>query len=405
MRQFTLTQLLMAVWLVAIALTFVRSEGCGRRYTKVSCVAFSRDGKHLAVVRHDARDARTPLKCYKANVCRTISVLDVATGSTEEIVEQDLQRGNQGPAFDLWWPGRKSISFGPTSDTLLVQHFGGGEVRLYDRRSGTWRRPFAGGNPQSLNMAVSPDGTILATGRWDGATLWDVTSGRKLHDMTTQDNPFLGAPRLAISADNKVLATAGYSGVRLWNVTDGSRGDTVPEPSGSRVPEALAFSPVGQTIAVAYEGGLHVYDLEESQDAEFLSGKWVSAIAFSRDGKTVAAVNDDGVTLINVATGETLEDIPCKDYVTSLAYSPDGGLIAVGDRVGKLTYFNAATREHVRTVTVPGRTRHAWTLSVAALAIWGLVCYWLWRWRRKADGLPDAVGRVGSHAPQGAVEE
>ncbi len=386
MRQFTLTQLLMAVWLVAIGLTFLRAEGCGQRFTMVGCLAFSPDGKHLAVARYDAHDARTPMKCYKANVCRTVSVLDVTTGSTERIVEQDLRRGNKGPAFGLWWLGRNSIGFGATSKALLVQQFGGGEVRLYNRDSEKWRRPFAGNNQHSMNMAISADGTILATGHWDGAALWDVASGEKLQLIATQASPFLGGPLLVISADNKMLATADYASVRLWNVTDGSRRDAAPELSDPRESEALAFSPVGQTIAVACRGGLHVYDLENSQNTELLSGMWVSRIAFSPDGKTVAAAHDDGVRLIDVATGQTLGDISCEGSVSSIGYSPDGELIAVGDHSGDLTLYDAATRRHVRTLAVAGRTRHSWTLSAVALLVWLFVCYRIWVRRNR---LPD----------------
>src|SRR4029077_20531862 len=100
--RFSLRQLLMGVAFAAILLAFTQTEGCGQRYTLIECVSVSPDGSRLIVSRLGARDAETPLKLYKANVSRTVSVLDVSDGSNGRIVHSDVRFGNQGPAFQLW---------------------------------------------------------------------------------------------------------------------------------------------------------------------------------------------------------------------------------------------------------------------------------------------------------------
>jgi hypothetical protein len=75
MRQFALSQLLLTACLIAILLSFLGTEGCGRKFVTVSDLAFSPDGQRLAVVKRNARDANVPLKCYLADVWQTVSVL------------------------------------------------------------------------------------------------------------------------------------------------------------------------------------------------------------------------------------------------------------------------------------------------------------------------------------------
>ncbi|GAF69573.1 unnamed protein product, partial [marine sediment metagenome] len=99
MPQFTLTQMLMGTALVAILLGFTQTEGCGRRYVRIECVSFSRDGSRIAVSKLNARDARITLKRYKADVARTLSLLNSSDGTTERRIHQDFLAGNQGPAF------------------------------------------------------------------------------------------------------------------------------------------------------------------------------------------------------------------------------------------------------------------------------------------------------------------
>ena len=166
MPQFTLTQLLMTVALVAILLGMANSEGCGTRYCKVSDLAFSPDGKHLVAVQNTARRTNASLKDYLADVSRTISILDAATGKTERIVEQEKRSGYQGPAFGLYRDLQKVVAYGPQGKSLLVQQFGGGSVKSYDLLSGKWQSPLK--NPvcgQLFHFAVTPDGSAWLPAR------------------------------------------------------------------------------------------------------------------------------------------------------------------------------------------------------------------------------------------------
>ena len=221
MRQFSLTQLLMAVPLVAIMLTLVMSDGCGTRYSMIGSLDFSSDGKQLAVARYDARDACVTLKCYKADVSRTISIVDVQSGSVVDIVERALKPGNQGPAFRLYRQGRQAVAFGAESDSLFVQDFDGTKVTTYSLSARMWRPPLPTLNRYSYHLATSPDRRLLASGSDEGVVLWDLTSGSQSLSLTTAYSSFMGSPFIAISMDGTLIATADF-GVRLWKASDGT---------------------------------------------------------------------------------------------------------------------------------------------------------------------------------------
>ncbi|MHC1592864.1 MAG: WD40 repeat domain-containing protein, partial [Methermicoccaceae archaeon] len=78
----------------------------------------------------------------------------------------------------------------------------------------------------------------------------------------------------------------------------------------------------------------------------------VRSVAFSPDGKLVASGSNDGtVKLWNVSTRGYVATLEFNGPVLSVAFSPDGKLLASGsdDRTVKL--WNVSTRENVRMLT------------------------------------------------------
>lgn len=124
--------------------------------------------------------------------------------------------------------------------------------------------------------------------------------------------------------------------------------------------ESLEFDAEGSTLAAAYEepldstndsGRLVLWNLESRQVTRTIRTIGVpTAIAFSRDGKSVAAGSGDGTLRVwSVATGK-LRMIAnmSKDSrgrgITALAFSPDGRYIATGDsQYGVIRIAESAT--------------------------------------------------------------
>src|SRR5262249_32287142 len=151
--------------------------------------------------------------------------------------------------------------------------------------------------------------------------------------------------RLAYSPDGKTLA-AGGAALWLWDAATGKTRHKIEPPStGERSPVsiygAVAFSPDGAYVA-AYGGWRSPIDTRALQLFDVSTGKQVGrfhttacqnchlTIAFSPDGKTLAMGDvTNEVTLWEVITGRPRAKLTGhRRWVESLAFTPDGNHLA-----------------------------------------------------------------------------
>ena len=77
---------------------------------------------------------------------------------------------------------------------------------------------------------------------------------------------------------------------------------------------------------------------------------WVTSVAFSLDGKILAAGVKDAVQLINVETKSIVREVATKSgQVRAVAFSPDGKVLATGS-YQNVSLWNAATGELVKAI-------------------------------------------------------
>jgi WD40 repeat protein len=139
-------------------------------------------------------------------------------------------------------------------------------------------------------MALSPDGKRLATAdpRTDRTTalnapcavrIWDVETGRQLHKLDRHQSE---VRTLAFSTDGRVLVSGGRfrsAPLNLWEVKTGKLLRTLP--SGE---SAVAFSPDGRTLAATNSGAIHLYETQTWQERGRLQGDGgITALAFTAD--------------------------------------------------------------------------------------------------------------------------
>jgi WD40 repeat protein/DNA-binding SARP family transcriptional activator len=256
-------------------------------------VAYSPGGERLAVGSEDG----------------AIHVYEAASGRETLVLQAHEGRVN-------------AIAFDPTGSTLATAGLVDGTVRLWDAASAdelaTFDLAVSGERDSSLcplyrnsltqafDVAFSPDGSMLATGGWEGPSstiIWDPTPGGKQRVLPEVPEQDLWGRSVDFSPDGRLIAGVAWDDVFVWSVEDARIGARLQE----RQVTALAFSPVGRRLATgSLDGGLKLWDPHTGRLLDSLTGNLgqVLDLAFSPDGTSLATSSSDGtVRLWDVSTG------------------------------------------------------------------------------------------------------
>ncbi|MEU3600926.1 helix-turn-helix domain-containing protein [Streptomyces sp. NPDC006798] len=217
-----------------------------------------------------------------------------------------------------------------------------GLVRITDTTTGRTRRTLRHPGPPPSAIALSADGTLLATGSGHTVRIWRTATGTLRRTLTS---PSVG--RLVFDPRGTTLAADGAGAVRLWDLATGTTRHTL------NVPETgdLVFSPDGTTLATG-GGSVRLWNTRTGTLRRTLLRHTQPSVvlAFSPDGRTlamngfrapylfrVALSGQDYVHLWDVATGQARRSFITTDpALTALAFSPDGRTLATGGSHGTI---------------------------------------------------------------------
>jgi WD40 repeat protein len=120
------------------------------------------------------------------------------------------------------------------------------QVRIWDVRTGVVMRDFSAENIHGRPMALSPDGSIVATGG-KAVQLWDVRTGKKLRQLFGH---LKRTQSIVFSADGRrVFAGGSYGTTNIWDVATGRHLLTLfaftANGNDAAVDDWLAYTPQG----------------------------------------------------------------------------------------------------------------------------------------------------------------
>ena len=324
----------------------------------VSGVAFSGDGGRVVSSSDD----------------RTVRIWDV---STQKEIEPHL-------TLDA---GATAVAMSRTG--LVAAGAEDGTVWVWDPSRPGSQRPIVEGGAPISDVALSPDGSLLAVvvrggplemvEATDGHLLWslagpyrgvafggdgvlvvghgdrvDVLEPRTGASVDSFDSMFDQVLDVTVSDDGTVVAAGGVGGHVV--IHDRTSGTDVPldSPHAGDV-LGVDLRPDGTLLATAStDGTAKVWDARNGHLLATHLGhrQGVQAVAFASTGSTIATAGDDHtVRLWRPIGGRELEAMPAMaGKVHGVAYSPDGSHVAAGDDAGMVTIWDLRSGQQVTTL-------------------------------------------------------
>jgi RNA polymerase sigma factor (sigma-70 family) len=247
-------------------------------------------------------------------------------------------------------------------EKLLVEFWGDGTVRAFDRDAGKARfeKKLVDAARQFIrNIRLLPDGKAFLMAFGVESSVWECSteSGAVVRKYETG----LSYPYVAVTADGRFFAAYQRGDFRkpdpkdtvvVWDREKNEKVCTVerlfPDPI------CLAFSPDGKTFAVGSQGS-DVVLLKTADGSEVRRFQWhpsCISLAFTADGKTLVTGDSGGqVARWDAASGKLLPVVPIAmpDSVYLAEFTPDGReVLTYGDQIG---WWDAATGRPSRTLT------------------------------------------------------
>lgn len=222
----------------------------------------------------------------------------------------------------------------------FASNIASGSPAIYETATGKQLRAFTESHFGPIrDVAISPDGKIAYAGGMARIHVWDIAERRILHKIL---NP--GKVSWDFVTDGRALASFANGSLIFWDASTGKERHRI-ESRGQVI--AVDLSPDGKTLAYARINAAKKIELirwdvaakQELPAAPFTLGQSLglldsvhrkTSVAFSPDGKLIAANDHRQLFLWEHGGAKAPDSIVPKWYMapSSLRFSPDGKLLA-----------------------------------------------------------------------------
>lgn len=351
----------------------------------VTDLALTADGKTL-VTGSDDRTVRvwsvekaTQLRLFQGHMAGVTAVAVRADGRQAasagddgsirlwDLSPADDHRALAGAAGPVW-------AVAVSADGKLVASAGADKaVRLYDAETGSAAGELKGHGAAVTALAFLPDGKLASAGGDRVVKLWDAAAKAVAKELSGHDLPVLA---LAADPEGKLLVSAAadrtargwdpVAGKALWSWTAKSAVCAVAVRVGSK-----------HVAAGAADGNLTILDVSTGEPKELWTGNGhtagVASVAYAPDGALLATAGGDGALQLwtldeagKPAPGHRFDGQPRADKggfspLSAVAFTPDGRFVAATGADAVIRVFDVQTKAEVR-----GLRGHAeWATALA----------------------------------------
>lgn len=219
-------------------------------------------------------------------------------------------------------------------------------LSLVDAKTGKEAQRVAHGLEYPRPLGFSHDSRkLFFVGPGNAISIVDLATGKTLHELKGHERPALSS---VISPDGQWFVSMGWTDmskkdVILWETATGRLIRRLPQHH-SAMTSSVVFSPDGRDVTVAEfkfdprsrdsGGDVSVIDIQTGKVKKSFSTAQVASLAYSPDGQSLAVGETNGtLRLWEIATGQPRHRfVGHRDYVHSLAFDHDGSVLAASSR-------------------------------------------------------------------------